>query len=243
MRPLLLFFLGAGKLLNCASPSTPPPQTETPAVNSNPHLPALPPTESGKDPDGYLEKIQKTITNNWKHSQTFYGRTKVYFKIHRDGSISMLKIDVSSGNLEFDQSAVLAVKRSSPFRPLPKGFTNEFLGVYYWFNSNQDNAIQKITFVNTNQDFPFNWYLQYICNHTEPNWFNPKNITGKALVLISIERDGNLKEARIQTSSGDPLFDSSTLTAIKRTFPVPHLPNGYKNDLLQFSLQFSNSPK
>ena len=40
----------------------------------------------------------------------------------RNGCFSFVKVEKSSGNPTFDDSAVLAVRRASPFLPPPKSF-------------------------------------------------------------------------------------------------------------------------
>jgi protein TonB len=40
----------------------------------------------------------------------------------RNGSVSLVRVGKSSGNQSFDDSAVQAVRRASPFPPPPKSF-------------------------------------------------------------------------------------------------------------------------
>lgn len=58
------------------------------------------------------------------------------FLIHRDGSVSEIKLLKSSGRSSFDldaRGAIEAVGNSRKFGPLPSGFTDDVLPVYYTF--------------------------------------------------------------------------------------------------------------
>jgi TonB family protein len=83
----------------------------------------------------YTSMIVKKISRNWQWSVDF-GQLKavVYFKIQKDGSVSALSIKDSSGDSAFDQQAMRAVEIAAPFPPLPAGYTENDLGVYFEFS-------------------------------------------------------------------------------------------------------------
>ncbi len=83
----------------------------------------------------YLRQIQDKISNNWTWSQSYSGdyKTVVYFRILRSGEISELKIKNSSGNKLYDNLCLRAVEVSSPFAPLPQGYEEDWLGVFFEF--------------------------------------------------------------------------------------------------------------
>ena len=82
----------------------------------------------------YTNTIVRSIGRRWQWSES-YGKLRavVYFKILRDGSTEGLRIKDSSGDDGFDQNALRAVQRASPFAPLPEGYLGETLGVYFEF--------------------------------------------------------------------------------------------------------------
>lgn len=82
----------------------------------------------------YTNMIVKKISKNWQWS-TEFGRLKtvIYFKIMRSGAIESAIIKNPSGDTLFDQQAIRAVKLSSPFPPLPAGYNENTLGVYFEF--------------------------------------------------------------------------------------------------------------
>jgi TonB family protein len=72
--------------------------------------------------DTYLMDLQKRIRRAWfpvKGKDTLV--IVVTIKIKRDGSIKDLSLTKSSGDLEADKSAEMAVKNASPFRQVGKG--------------------------------------------------------------------------------------------------------------------------
>lgn len=70
----------------------------------------------------YMAQVQQHIKEHW-HPSSFNKskHTVVQFKIHRNGSISQLRISSSSGIPEMDQAALNAINQAAPFPPLPAG--------------------------------------------------------------------------------------------------------------------------
>ena len=86
----------------------------------------------------YTRTIVKNIGRNWQWS-TGYGQMKaiVFFRIQKSGTVSEVNIKETSGDSMFDQQAVRAVKLASPFPPLPDGYSDSDLGVYFEFTYKQ----------------------------------------------------------------------------------------------------------
>lgn len=82
----------------------------------------------------YTNTLVKKIGRSWQWS-TEFGKLKtiVYFKILRTGQLDKVEIKESSGNKIFDDQALRAIKLSSPFPPLPEGYSENDLGVYFEF--------------------------------------------------------------------------------------------------------------
>ena len=88
-------------------------------------------------PFGYfLAAIERRVSENW-FSAVSEGGTGltcvVYFRLMRDGGVSDARIETSSGNSYFDRAALRAVKSAVPFPPLPRAFTDEYLGIHFTF--------------------------------------------------------------------------------------------------------------
>lgn len=86
----------------------------------------------------YLQIIIDRVSSNWFTSLVDPGirgnfQSTVYFKIQKNGQISNLKIEESSGIRSLDLSALRAIQSSAPFPPLPKEYKNEYLGIHLIF--------------------------------------------------------------------------------------------------------------
>jgi TonB family protein len=82
----------------------------------------------------YLQMISDRITANWFQALVDPGvggllQTQVYFRIYRNGTISDIKIDVSSGVEAFDLSARRAIQAAAPFAALPNEYDGQYLGI------------------------------------------------------------------------------------------------------------------
>ncbi|HPW16929.1 MAG TPA: TonB family protein [Candidatus Aminicenantes bacterium] len=82
----------------------------------------------------YLQMISDKITANWFQALVDPGvagllQTQVYFRIYRNGAISDVKIDVSSGVESFDLSARRAIAAAAPFAALPNEYNGQYLGI------------------------------------------------------------------------------------------------------------------
>ena len=60
--------------------------------------------------------------------------------------------------------------------------------------------------------------------------------------LKQIMKDGRIKDAKIETSSGFELFDQAALRAVLSTNPLPPLPREYTGESLGVHLEFEYSP-
>ncbi|MEM1181112.1 MAG: energy transducer TonB [Acidobacteriota bacterium] len=79
----------------------------------------------------YLDLIVGRISANWTRPPVGgdIKDARVYFRIEKNGTVKDLALRQTSGDESFDQSALLAVKASSPLPPLPKGYKRDFLGI------------------------------------------------------------------------------------------------------------------
>ncbi len=84
----------------------------------------------------YLAAVERKVSQNW-----FSGVSSgaeglaclVFFRLRRDGGVEDIRIEQSSGNTYFDRSAMRAVRSAAPFPPLPRAFTDEYLGIHFTF--------------------------------------------------------------------------------------------------------------
>ena len=81
----------------------------------------------------YLQQVQSRIVGNWQRLGG-QGRVQIYFRITKAGDVDGARIEVGSGNGALDESALMAVRRSSPLPPLPVTYGADALGVRFWFS-------------------------------------------------------------------------------------------------------------
>jgi len=85
----------------------------------------------------YVDQINRTMQQNWNkgqvNPQTPKGaRVYLVFTLHRDGSVSNLRLDQSSGSPTLDKSCMIAVQRANNFGGLPSAYNQNELNVGYY---------------------------------------------------------------------------------------------------------------
>ena len=94
-------------------------------------------SEGGVPSDNYyLALILSKISQNWNNP--YQGkretvRAQIYFRIDKNGKLQEVKIENSSGDAIFDQSALRAVYEAKVFPPLPEEMKLATLGVHFEF--------------------------------------------------------------------------------------------------------------
>ena len=83
----------------------------------------------------YLQQVRISIARNWSPTAGVPAGTRVdiYFHVTRDGSLTSPRVETSSGNAYFDQSAVRAVIVTGHLPPLPLGYNGSDLGIHFGF--------------------------------------------------------------------------------------------------------------
>jgi TonB family protein len=86
----------------------------------------------------YLSMLRTRVSENWIPPFGIFDeehkRVVVAFRIDRQGNQHAVRVEESSGDPLLDQSALRAVVVSSPFPPLPDGFSGASLGVFFGFS-------------------------------------------------------------------------------------------------------------
>lgn len=86
----------------------------------------------------YLNIITERVSANWFTSLVDPGvagsyQTVIYFRIQKNGQITNLEIEQSSGLTPLDLSALRAVRASAPFPPLPRDYQESYLAIHLIF--------------------------------------------------------------------------------------------------------------
>lgn len=88
-------------------------------------------------------------------------------------------------------------------------------------------------------DFPFVWYVQQIQNRITGNWSRITNAPGRVQIYFRINRDGGIDGARVEITSGNNTLDQSALMAVRRSDPLPRLPDGFEASSLGVRFWFT----
>jgi periplasmic protein TonB len=85
----------------------------------------------------YVDQINRAMQQNWNKGQVDSRTPKgarifMVFTIHRDGSMSDLQLDRSSGSPTLDRSCLLAAQRVNSFGNLPAAYNQSTLKVSYY---------------------------------------------------------------------------------------------------------------
>jgi protein TonB len=86
----------------------------------------------------YAEILRNLVASHWKTSDIdarirTLPQAIVTFTLHRDGSITSVKLSQSSGNSALDRSAQRAILDSQPFPPMPAQFPKDQTGIDFVF--------------------------------------------------------------------------------------------------------------
>lgn len=92
-----------------------------------------------------------------------------------------------------------------------------------------------------------NDYLSRVFRHLEryrvyPQVAQQNNQSGRVVTRVTINRDGGLIDARIDTSSGWPVIDSAELDAIRKAAPFPPVPSDMPGDPVILILRMNYDP-
>ncbi|HEV2721495.1 MAG TPA: TonB family protein [Thermoanaerobaculia bacterium] len=88
-------------------------------------------------------------------------------------------------------------------------------------------------------DFPYTIYIERMKTLIGSHWFRPQVGAGPTTTVhFVIERDGTIREAKVETESGNGTFDRAALRAVLESSPLPPLPFGYTGNYLGVHLNF-----
>jgi TonB family protein len=88
----------------------------------------------------YLNLLRYRVRENWYPPYQESGEASkisvvVGFRVERQGKITQINVETSSGKFLFDQAAVRAVSTAGPLPPLPDEYLNETLTVHIEFEA------------------------------------------------------------------------------------------------------------
>lgn len=95
----------------------------------------------------------------------------------------------------------------------------------------------------TDTDFPYPWYISQVREALFNAWAaNSPSVSGlQCTAAFTILRNGGIKNAKIEKSSGNRLFDSAALSAVRASLPFDRLPDDFYEDVLVIHVEFRST--
>jgi colicin import membrane protein len=92
----------------------------------------------------------------------------------------------------------------------------------------------------------FDIYNAEIWQRIRDNWAFSEALAGgrrdwEAIVIVKIMKDGHIMDTWFETRSGNSYFDDSALKAVKKSDPLPPLPEAYREPYYEVGLHFDLS--
>ena len=90
-------------------------------------------------------------------------------------------------------------------------------------------------------DFKDTAYMQKVHQKVATSWKRPEEAPkapAKAVVIVTILRDGSVIESRLHMKSGSDAWDASALDAIRKAAPFDPLPKSYPRTSVEVHLHF-----
>jgi TonB family protein len=115
------------------------PETAAAASASTPGRAKMPESEVNAQAKEYIGVVWSRVKGNWTMPQALMPKenieTIIDVKISRSGALEYVEFEKRSGNRYFDDSALRAVKKSSPFPPLPDWIMDKNIEIGIRFHS------------------------------------------------------------------------------------------------------------
>lgn len=101
--------------------------------------------------------------------------------------------------------------------------------------------IRPQVYTGSGRGFNYSYYLNILLAKIGQNWQNPyrsKDVVLKTVVYFEIDETGTIGNVRIEESSGDGIYNESTIRAVVLTKKLPPLPQEFASDYLKVHLEF-----
>ncbi len=109
----------------------------------------------------YLNELEKRIRKNWKpSSDLILQKIVLLLEISRDGRLLYTRVRESSGSKKADKAAILAAKRTAPFRPLPAVYKGDKIQIEFTLASKANFEDDKPVIFK----YPFSSYYHLLQN-------------------------------------------------------------------------------
>lgn len=101
--------------------------------------------------------------------------------------------------------------------------------------------IKPKIYTGSGRGFTYSYYLNILLNKINKNWHNPykgKDIVLKSTIYFEVDKKGSIYNVRLEESSGDNLYNETSMRAVTMTKKLPPLPQEFADDFLKVHLEF-----
>jgi TonB family protein len=155
----------------------------------------------------YDDKIEKLLRAAWSaqgHKEAT--NPAVDFTIEKDGSISNLRMEKSSGDTNLDNQALALVKKLAPFGAPPK---------------------DPIEFATVFKSIDYAPYMTKVQNRIKQDWVVPNDTFSSLIVArFNLARNGTVSDITLDEKTGVAKVDDAAIEAVKKAAPFDPLPAG-----------------
>ncbi len=191
----------------------------------------------------YMEDLNQKIYCNWFAPNVKCAKSSVVsFDISADGSISNVHFIKRSMDTKYDEAALNAVLKATPFKPLPSGKNS--ITVKYFFSPllmkgnlvDNQNIINVSNIVKSDEFATFTSDLQKNIND---NW-NTKSLIKQRNTILEVDfrKDGSLDNVAYVTKSLSPMYNTDILEAISKFTPANLVPPNSADNRIKVQLNF-----
>ncbi|MCX7905577.1 MAG: TonB family protein [Elusimicrobiales bacterium] len=109
-------------------------------------------------------------------------------------------------------------------------------------NSISENHSNSNQLIRTDTDFPYPWYITKLRGKLWDSWQSQNIISPSNIVVVKfkIYQNGEIKDIKIEKSSGNKLFDHSAISAVSSIKRVDPLPTDFEEDHLIVYVEFKS---
>jgi len=114
-------------------------------------------------------------------------------------------------------------------------------------NKGNSNGMPKKGFANVSSSimdldttsFDYAYYLAIVRDKIGNNWIRTYTGNGKVKIYFKIMKNGEIKDAQVEVSSGNPGLDKLALQAVLKSNPLPPLPEGFRENYIGIHIWFN----
>ncbi len=101
--------------------------------------------------------------------------------------------------------------------------------------------IKPKIYTGSGRGFTYSYYLNILLNKINKNWHNPyqgQDVVLKSMVYFEVDKKGKIYNVRLEESSGDNIYNETTIRAVTLAKKLPPLPKEFADDYLKVHLEF-----